>query len=182
MCQIGFDEGSIVIKVGNDKPIMSMDKSGKTMWCLNSDVVTASVKGVEAEDGEVVPLNPRDLGRADMFPMSISHNLNGRFVAMVGDGEYIVSTAMKLRSKCYGQCQEFVWSSAKNSDFALRLENSSISIFKNFKEQTTIKTGGHLDHLFGGTLLGAGHDDCVRFYDWDSYDLVQQIDVTPTAG
>ena len=143
-------------------------------------MVTASVKGLDTADGEVVPLTPKDLGRADLFPTSLAHNMNGRFVAMVGDGEYIVSTAMKLRSKCYGQCQEFVWSSVKNSDFALRLANNTISVFKNFKEVTTIKPGG--DHIFGGTFLGVGDDSCIRFYDWNTYDLVRQIDVSPKAG
>ena len=171
-----------MIKIGTDKPIMSMDKSGKTIWCVNSDVATASVKGIDAADGEVVSVNPKDLGRADMFPTSISHNSNGRFVAMVGDGEYIVSTSMKLRNKCYGQCQELVWSSLKSNDFALRLANATISVFKNFKEFTTIKPGGHVTRVFGGALLGVVDDSCVKFYDWDKCELVRQIDVSPKAG
>ena len=180
--KFGFDDGTVVIKVGTDKPIMSMDKTGKTIWCVNSDVVTGSVKGIDVADGEVVSLSQKDLGRADMFPTSISHNMNGRFVAMVGDGEYIVSTSMKLRNKCYGQCQELAWSSLKSNDFALRLANSSISIFKNFKEFSTIKTAGHVEHIFGGSLLGVADDSCVKFYDWEKCELVRQIDVAPKAS
>ena len=179
--QIGFDEGTVVLKIGTDKPIMSMDKSGKTVWCVNNDILTASVKGLKAPDGEVVPLSPRELGQADIYPTSLSHNSNGRFIAMVGEGEYMVSTSMKLRSKCYGQCQEFVWSSSSNSDFALLTRESTICTFKNFKEHKTVKSIG-IQKLFGGALLGVADNSSVRFYDWNTCTLVRQIDVLPKAG
>lgn len=32
-----------------------------------------------------------------------------RFVAICGDGEYIIYTAMALRNKSFGSAEEFVW-------------------------------------------------------------------------
>ena len=37
-----------------------------------------------------------------------------RFVAVCGDGEYIIYTAMALRNKSFGSAQEFVWASESN--------------------------------------------------------------------
>ena len=78
---IGFDEGCIVIELGSDDPIASMDTSGKIVFASNSDIKTASVKGVANEgtpDGERLPLVPRDLGATEIFPQSLMHNCNGR--------------------------------------------------------------------------------------------------------
>jgi hypothetical protein len=33
----------------------------------------------------------------------------GRFVAVVGDGEYIIYTALALRNQSFGQGLDFVW-------------------------------------------------------------------------
>ena len=60
-----------------------------------------------------------------------------RFVVVCGDGEYIIYTAMALRSKSYGSAQEFVWA-ADSSMYVIR-ENSMLKIFKNFKEQKSFK-------------------------------------------
>ena len=61
-----------------------------------------------------------------------------RFVVVCGDGEYIIYTAMALRNKSFGSAQEFVWSH-EASMYAVRESNSSIKIFKNFKEQKSFK-------------------------------------------
>jgi len=37
-----------------------------------------------------------------------------RFVAVCGDGEYIIYTAMALRNKSFGNAQEFVWANESN--------------------------------------------------------------------
>jgi coatomer subunit beta' len=84
-------------------------------------------------DGERLALPIKDLGSSDVFPSSLSHNSNGRFVVVCGDGEYIVYTALAWRSKSFGTAAEFVWSSESN-DSATREDNSSvIKVHKNFK-------------------------------------------------
>lgn len=40
----GFDEGTVVIKLGRDEPAISMDTSGKIIWAKHSEILTANVK------------------------------------------------------------------------------------------------------------------------------------------
>lgn len=39
------------------------------------------------------------MGSCEIYPQTLMHNSNGRFVVACGDGEYIVYTAMALRNK-----------------------------------------------------------------------------------
>jgi coatomer subunit beta' len=61
-----------------------------------------------------------------------------RFVVVCGDGEYIIYTAMVLRNKAYGSAQEFVWAQ-DSSEYATREGNSTVKVFKNFKEKKAFK-------------------------------------------
>lgn len=49
-----------------------------------------------------------------------------------------------------------------------RENNSSVKLYKNFKEVASIKTGYAAEALSGGTLLGVRGSDFVCFYDWVS--------------
>ena len=60
-------------------------------------------------DGERLPLPAKDLGSCDLYPQTLSHNPNGRFVTVCGDGEYIIYTALAWRNKSFGTAEEFVW-------------------------------------------------------------------------
>jgi hypothetical protein len=54
-------------------------------------IQTVNVKSLGAEyelqDGERLPLAVKDLGACDLYPQSLRHNPNGRFVTVCGDGE-----------------------------------------------------------------------------------------------
>ena len=50
-------------------------------------------------DGERLTVGVKDAGAAEIFPQTLKHNSNGRFVVACGDGEYIIYTAMALRNK-----------------------------------------------------------------------------------
>ena len=52
-------------------------------------------------DGERLSVGVKDAGAAEIFPQTLKHNSNGRFVVACGDGEYIIYTAMALRNKVY---------------------------------------------------------------------------------
>ena len=56
----------------------------------------------EIKDGERLPLAVKDMGSCEVYPQTLSHNPNGRFVVVCGDGEYIIYTAMALRNKSFG--------------------------------------------------------------------------------
>jgi coatomer subunit beta' len=184
---IGFDEGCVCIELGSDDPVASMDSTGKVVWAQNNEVKTTTVKGVVGSgedavpDGERLSVVPRDLGSCELYPQMLRHNCNGRFVAVCGDGEFIIYTSQALRNKAFGQALDFVWSGSETGDYCIRESINSIKIFKNFKEsQTIVPATASADGLFGGHLVGVkGGDGAVLFYDWDSGEFIQKIDATP---
>ncbi|CAJ1946276.1 unnamed protein product [Cylindrotheca closterium] len=184
---IGFDEGCVCIELGSDDPVASMDATGKVVWATNNDIQTTSVKGVAGTgddatpDGERLTVIPRDLGSCELYPQMLKHNCNGRFVAVCGDGEFIIYTSQALRNKAFGQALDFVWSGSGTGDYCIRESSNSIKVFKNFKEsQTIIPATSSAEGLFGGHMIGVkGGDGSILFYDWDSGEFVQKIEATP---
>ncbi|SCU80845.1 LAME_0B04764g1_1 [Lachancea meyersii CBS 8951] len=180
----GFDSGFTVLSLGNDEPKLSLDPVGKLVWCGGknasaTDVFTAAIRGgMEGVDGEPLPLQTKELGTVDVFPQSMKHSPNGRFVTVVGDGEYIVYTALAWRNKAFGKCHDFVWGPDSNS-YALIDETGHVKFYKNFKETTSwsLPLEFGIEKLYSGAFLGVKADGFVYFFDWDSGSLVRRIDV-----
>uniref|UniRef100_A0A7N6AEM6 Coatomer subunit beta' n=1 Tax=Anabas testudineus TaxID=64144 RepID=A0A7N6AEM6_ANATE len=178
---LGYDEGSIIIKLGREEPAMSMDSSGKVMWARHSEVQQANLKAMgesEIRDGEKLLLGVKDMGSCEIYPQTIQHSPNGRFVVVCGDGEYIIYTAMALRNKSFGTAQEFVWSH-DSSQFAIRESNSMVKIFKNFKEKKAFKPDLGCEGIFGGFLLGVRSNSGLAFFTWESFELIRRIEIQP---
>lgn len=178
---LGYDEGSIIIKLGREEPAMSMDSSGKIIWAKHSEIQQANIKAMadqEIKDGERLSLAVKDMGSCEMYPQTISHNPNGRFVVVCGDGEYTIYTAMALRNKAFGQAQEFVWSN-DSSVYAIREGSTSVKIFKNFKELKSFKPDFGAEGIFGGNMLGVRSVSGLALYDWETTELVRRIEITP---
>ncbi|XP_050693669.1 coatomer subunit beta'-like isoform X4 [Eriocheir sinensis] len=179
---IGYDEGSVMVKVGREEPAMSMDVSGKIVWAKHSEIQQANLKAMgeaEYQDGERLPLAVKDLGACDIYPQTIAHNPNGRFVVVCGDGEYIIYTAMALRNKAFGPALEFVWA-LDSSEYAIRESNFSVKLFKNFKEKKAFKPDFGCEGIYGGYLLGCRSSTTgLAFYDWESQELVRRIEIQP---
>ena len=79
---LGYDEGSIMIKLGREEPAMSMDQSGKIIWAKHSEIQQANLKALpdaETKDGERLPLAIKDMGACEIYPQTVAHNLNGRY-------------------------------------------------------------------------------------------------------
>ncbi|KAG1667995.1 hypothetical protein FOA52_000639 [Chlamydomonas sp. UWO 241] len=176
---IGYDEGAVMIKVGKEEPVASMDTSGKVIWAKHSEIQTVNIKALGAEydmvDGERLPLAVKDLGSSDAYPQSLQHNPNGRFVTVCGDGEFVVYTALAWRNKAFGQALEFAWS-ADSNEYVVRESVSRVKIFKNFAEKLVLKLDFAAEGIFGGQLVGVRSADFVVFYDWDG-NIVRRIDV-----
>ncbi|XP_052820724.1 coatomer subunit beta'-like isoform X4 [Mya arenaria] len=178
---LGYDEGSIIIKLGREEPAMTMDSSGKIIWAKHSEIQQANIKAMgdqEIKDGERLSLAVKDMGACEIYPQNIQHNPNGRFVCVCGDGEYIIYTAMALRNKSFGSAQEFVWSN-DSSVYAIREGSSMVKIFKNFKEQKSFKPDFGCEGIYGGNMLGVRSVSGLAFYDWESTELVRRIEITP---
>merc|ERR1719323_2312653 len=180
---LGYDEGAIMIKLGREEPAMSMDAGGKIIWAKHSELQQASLKAIEKDeiaDGERLPLQVKDMGSCEVYPQTVQHNPNGRFVVVCGDGEYIIYTAMALRNKSFGSAQEFVWA-ADSSEYAVRESSSSIKLFKNFREKKSFKPDFGAETIFGGALLGVKSVSGLAFYDWEQQQLVRRIEIQPRS-
>lgn len=198
---IGYDEGSIMVKLGREEPAMSMDVGGKIVWAKHSEIQQANLKSMadsDFKDGERLPLSIKDMGSCEVYPQTIKHNPNGRwdlvnllkewsfrnlffcrrFLVVCGDGEYIIYTAMALRNKAFGSGHEFVWA-FDPSQYAVRENSSSIKTFKNFKERKTLKPDCGAEAIFGGHLLGVKSPSGLSFFDWETLALVRRIEIQP---
>ncbi|XP_046850429.1 coatomer subunit beta'-like [Xenia sp. Carnegie-2017] len=176
---LGYDEGSMIVKLGREEPAMSMDSNGKIIFAKHSEISQANLKNLadyEIKDGEKIPLAIKDMGSCEIFPQTLCHNPNGRFVVACGDGEYIIYTAMALRNKSFGNAMEFIWAS-DSSEYAIR-DGNKISIYKNFKERKSFKPDYGAENIFGGNLIGVRSTAGLSFYDWENIELIRRIDIT----
>ena len=60
-----------------------MDNSGKIIWAKHSEIQQANLKTVgdaEIKDGERLPLSVKDMGGSEIYPQTIAHSPNGRYV------------------------------------------------------------------------------------------------------
>ena len=87
--------------------------------------------------GNVLPVAFKEVGTMELYAQKISHNTNGRFLAVHGGSDFVVYTATTLRNMTFGSGLEFVWSSVGSGDFAVREVGSKIRVFKNFKEHVS---------------------------------------------
>src|ERR1700743_2875233 len=131
-----------------------MDNGGKIIWAKHNDVLTSTVRvnaGDELKDGERIAAAAKDLGSCEVYPQTLQHSPNGRFVVVCGDGEYIIYTALAWRNKSFGSGLEFVWALASNL-YAVRESTSKVKVFKNFKEKPNmIHLNYSAEGIYGGT-------------------------------
>lgn len=46
---IGYDEGTIMIKIGREEPVASMDSSGKIIWAKHNEIQTVNIRSVGSD-------------------------------------------------------------------------------------------------------------------------------------
>lgn len=174
---IGYDEGTIMVKLGREEPAVSMDGSGKVIWARHNEVQQANLSKVteELKDGEIISLSAKDMGSCEIYPQSLSHTPNGRFVVVCGDGEYIIHTALNFRNKSFGQALDFAWS--PSGEYSIRENSSKVKIFKNFKERAQLKLDFSAEGLYGGPLLAVRGASSLTFFDWETTDPIRRIDI-----
>lgn len=177
---VGYDEGTVVLKIGKEEPVVSMDRNGKVVFAVNSEIQQMNVKSgdSDAADGEKLDLPARDLGTVDVYPHSLKHDHKGRFVAVCGDGEYNIYTAIQWRSKSFGKAMELVWGPGSGT-FATRESSLLIKIYKEFQDKETFKPSFAVEGIFGGPLLGVRSFDFITFYSWDDLTPIRTIEVAP---
>ncbi|KAJ9105862.1 hypothetical protein QFC20_004197 [Naganishia adeliensis] len=183
---IGYDEGAVVVKLGREEPSVSMDVSGKVVYAKNTEILTANIQSVADEtitDGQRLAIPVRELGATEIFPQSLQHSPNGRFVTVCGDGEYIIYTALAWRNKAFGSGTSFAWATDSNT-YAVLEGKSKIRAFRNFKERPGLIKGASgliFDAVYGGALLAARGNGFVIFWDWETGAIVRRIEVDATS-
>lgn len=180
---VGCDSGYVVIKLGNEEPLFSMDNNGKLIYAKNSEVFQSVIKPTSTEgvkDGEFLPIQQKDLGTVDIYPQTLAHSPNGRYAAVCGDGEYLVYTALAWRSKAFGKALDFAWNTHDNSNatsFAIREGKLSVKVFKNFQEHLSVDLVYEAEKIVPGALLGVKSVGLLCFYDWETGALVRRVDI-----
>ncbi|KAI1148048.1 coatomer WD associated region-domain-containing protein [Nemania diffusa] len=180
---VGFDDGAVVVKLGREEPAVSMDGSGKLIWARHNEIVSSMIKGgdTSVKDNVPITLPTKDLGTCEIYPQTLLHSPNGRFVAVCGDGEYIIYTALAWRNKAFGSALDFVWASKENNnDYAIRESSTVVKLYKNFVEKPSgLDIPFQVDGLTGGILLGVKGQGGISFFDWATGGLVRRIEVEP---
>ena len=159
-----------------------MDPSGKLIYTRNQLVLSGNVQSLSDDttaEGNRIPLSIKELGTTEVFATNLIHSPNGRFVTVVGDGEYIIYTALAWRNKSFGNGLSFAWAGDSNT-YAVLESKLKLRVYKNFKERggAGMKGSGSwsIDGLHGGPLLGARGKGFVVFWDWESGEIVRRID------
>lgn len=180
----GYDEGVVVLQMGREMPVVSMDKSGKILLATSKDIQAGALRNLSDEkihDGEIIELPMKTAGPTEVHLQMLEHNLNGRFVVACGDGEYVIYTAQALRNKSFGQAIDFGWSTKAPNDYCVRDHQGKIHIFQDFKEVSVFSCSGFTpEALFGGYLVGVASTDSITFYTWQGKEACK-IDVCPRA-
>ncbi|KAG8688968.1 hypothetical protein FRC11_004414, partial [Ceratobasidium sp. 423] len=170
---------------GADKPYIVTTGDDRTVkvWDYHAKSCIQTLEGHTANVSFAIfhPLLPVIVsGSTEIFPSTIAHSPNGRFVAVCGDNEYIIYTALAWRNKSFGQGTAFAWADDSNT-YAVLEGKQRVKVYKNFKEKpgSGLKGlgGWAIDGLHGGTLLsarsGAGF---VVFWDWESGEIIRRIE------
>lgn len=164
---------------GQSIPTLKLPSSSQPVALTLSKTPFLIALDGEVKDGVRLPLSVKELGSSEIYPQTLAHSPNGRFVVATGDGEYIIYTALRLNNKAFGPALEFVWASNSN-EYAIRESTTSLRLYKNFKERTgVLNVPFSMEGLFGGQLVGVKGAGWVCFYDWDSGALVRRIDEMP---
>lgn len=61
------------------------------------------------KDGEKLSLPFTEMGTCEIYPQSLICSPNGRFLAVLGDGEFVIYTTIALRSKFFANGDRFAW-------------------------------------------------------------------------
>jgi coatomer subunit beta' len=152
------------------EPTYGMDASGKLIYTKNQVVLS----------GNRILLSIQEIGTTEIFATALLHSPNGRFVAVVGYGEYIIYTALAWRNKAFGSGTGFAWVGDSNT-YAVLESKVTLRVFKNLEERGDAGMKGTgswaVDAIYGCPVLGARGKGFVIFWGWESGEIVRRIDV-----
>jgi coatomer subunit beta' len=175
---LGYDEGTVVIKLGSDYPMADFS-NGKIIAAKGSQLMTYNVKILQPEEfnkGEKIHVTFKELGNADMYVQGLKFNANGQSFAIFGESDYSIYNSRSFKSAGYGAGSDLVWS--KGDLFGVKLD-SSIKIMKRDQDLGAFKLGYRIDAIFGGDFLAVRSDDSISFFDWETQTVIRTIEISP---
>jgi coatomer subunit beta' len=182
---LGFDEGTVVIKLGKDLPLATY-MNGKVIYVKQREIQTFNLKllqgaSEESKDGEIVkPQNVKELGISEMSAQDVKFAPSGRYFAVLSETDFVIYTYPKYQNAAFGSATELVWSTYGSLDthtYACRLENGTVKVYQNFAEYKAFKINFSNEGIFGGRLLAITGKDQIIFYDWEEFNVVRMIPV-----
>jgi coatomer subunit beta' len=180
---IGFDEATVVIKIGNEIPMVSYN-NGKVVMVNKSEIQTFNLKLNQAEvkDGDTIKPNFKDLGRCETYAQTMNFSPSGRYFSVCGDTDFVVYQYPKFSNAAFGNGSNLVWATINPSQhiFAIKGENNQIKVYKNLQEFNAFSVSFNVEAIFGGRLLAVKGKEFITFYDWETQTLVRRIDVSPS--
>lgn len=174
----GYDEGCVVVQIGNDLPSVSSVK-GKMIFAKNNEVCGLNLKAVIAKrynNLDTMEVEFKELGNLEIFPNKLKHNENGQLVAFVDSNEYLIYKAVSFKQVLFGACKDFVW--GQGGSFAILDKLNEIAILnQNGELIKPLKFDFYITEIYGGTFLGISNGDYILFYDWEGESCIGKIDV-----
>jgi len=107
---MGFDEATVVIKIGNEVPMVSYS-NGKVVMVNKSEIQTFNLKLSQGDykDGEVLKPNVKDLGRCETYAQTMRFAPSGRYFSVCGDSDFLVYQYPKFTNAAFGNGSDLVW-------------------------------------------------------------------------
>jgi coatomer subunit beta' len=177
---VGYDEGLVVLRIGRDAvTVITMDTTGRAYWARNNEVQSASLAPLKEKPDGLVDVTGKEVATSEFYPSAIAVNSNGKFVALWGDNEYSISSALAWRARGFGEGRELAWGAGDT--YAVRVSGSAIQVFRGFTSTNDFAPPHECERIFGGLLLGLAGSDLISFFSWADLSIVRQIDVRARA-
>src|ERR1700755_341770 len=80
---------------GQSIPLLKWQFSNQLVYSI---VYMSLTLDDDIKDGNKIHLSAKEMGSSEIYPQTLVHSPNGRFVTATGDGEYIIYTALRLNN------------------------------------------------------------------------------------
>ena len=93
MLGLGFDQGSMVLKVGNDRSVID-HYNGKVVYVNNQEVYYLQLKSINQttleDNHQITNINTKLLGNVDMYVSKVQFSHNGHSFSINNGNEYVI--------------------------------------------------------------------------------------------
>jgi coatomer subunit beta' len=176
LAAVGHDEGLVVLKIGRDSvSVITMDATGRAYWAKYNEIQTANLAQVQGDRDGLVDVPGKEVATSEFYPSAIAANSTGKLIAVWGNNEYSISSALAWRARGFGEGRELAWGTGDT--YAVRTSGDRIQLFRRFESTGEFSPPTECERIFGGLLLGVAGNDSISFFSWEDLSIVRQIDV-----